>query len=64
VRRGDALAAARLRLVTVGGYNVHDIAAMAATHPESPADEARNWYQWYFPQSNADAPDSPGTGAS
>jgi len=34
-------------LVTVGGYNVHDIAAMAAT-PESPADEARNWYQWYF----------------
>ena len=34
-------------LVTVGGYNVHDIAAMATT-PESPADEARNWYQWYF----------------
>jgi pimeloyl-ACP methyl ester carboxylesterase len=34
-------------LVTVGGYNVHDIAVMAAT-PEPPADEARNWYQWYF----------------
>lgn len=34
-------------LVTVGGYNVHDIAAMAAT-PQPPADEARNWYQWYF----------------
>jgi pimeloyl-ACP methyl ester carboxylesterase len=34
-------------LVTVGGYNVHDIAAMAGT-PEPLADEARNWYQWYF----------------
>jgi pimeloyl-ACP methyl ester carboxylesterase len=34
-------------LVTVSGYNVHDITAMAAT-PEPPADEARNWYQWYF----------------
>jgi pimeloyl-ACP methyl ester carboxylesterase len=34
-------------LVTVGGYNVHDIAAMAAT-PQAPAEEARNWYQWYF----------------
>jgi pimeloyl-ACP methyl ester carboxylesterase len=34
-------------LVTVGGYNVHDIAAMAAS-PQPPAEEARNWYQWYF----------------
>lgn len=34
-------------LVTVGGYNVQDIAAMSTT-PEPPADEARNWYQWYF----------------
>ncbi len=34
-------------LVTVGGYNVHDIATMAST-PEEPALESRNWYQWYF----------------
>jgi pimeloyl-ACP methyl ester carboxylesterase len=34
-------------LVTVGGNNVQDIAAMAAT-PEPPADEARNLCQWYF----------------
>ena len=34
-------------LVTVGGYNVHDIAAMSIT-PEEPAVESRNWYQWYF----------------
>lgn len=34
-------------LVTVGGYNVHDIAAMANS-PEHPAIESRNWYQWYF----------------
>ena len=34
-------------LVTVGGYNVQDIAAMATT-PEPPTDEARSWYQWYF----------------
>lgn len=34
-------------LVTIGGYNVHDVAAMA-TVPEPPATEARNWYQWYF----------------
>ena len=34
-------------LVTVGGYNVHDIAAMSIT-PEEPAIESRNWYQWYF----------------
>jgi len=34
-------------LVSVGGYNVHDIAAMARI-PELPAAESRNWYQWYF----------------
>jgi pimeloyl-ACP methyl ester carboxylesterase len=34
-------------LVTVGGYNVHDIATMAST-PDPPAVECRNWYQWYF----------------
>ncbi|WP_144833374.1 alpha/beta fold hydrolase [Microbacterium sp. BH-3-3-3] len=34
-------------LVTVGGYNVHDIAAMATT-PSPPDEESRNWYQWYF----------------
>ncbi|GAA1822421.1 alpha/beta fold hydrolase [Agromyces salentinus] len=34
-------------LVTVGGYNVHDIAAMA-TVPDEPVEERRNWYQWYF----------------
>ena len=34
-------------LVTIGGYNVHDVKAMA-TIPEAPEIEARNWYQWYF----------------
>ena len=34
-------------LVSVGGYNVHDIATMSRT-PELPAVESRNWYQWYF----------------
>lgn len=34
-------------LVTVAGYNVHDIAVMSTT-AQPPADEARNWYQWYF----------------
>lgn len=34
-------------LVTVAGYNVHDIAAMS-TIPTPPADESRNWYQWYL----------------
>src|SRR5918997_1860907 len=34
-------------LVTVAGYNVHDIATMATT-PDEPAIESRNWYQWYF----------------
>jgi pimeloyl-ACP methyl ester carboxylesterase len=34
-------------LVSIGGYNVHDVTAMAAV-PEHPATEARNWYQWYF----------------
>jgi pimeloyl-ACP methyl ester carboxylesterase len=34
-------------LVTVGGYNVHDIATMSTT-PDHPAEERRNWYQWYF----------------
>jgi pimeloyl-ACP methyl ester carboxylesterase len=34
-------------LVTVGGYNVHDIVAMS-TIPDLPAVERRNWYQWYF----------------
>lgn len=34
-------------LVTIGGYNVHDVEVMAAV-PEDPATEARNWYQWYF----------------
>ena len=34
-------------LVTVGGYNVHDIATMSIT-PDEPAVESRNWYQWYF----------------
>lgn len=34
-------------LVTVGGYNVHDIATMSTT-PAEPAEESLNWYQWYF----------------
>ncbi len=34
-------------LVTIGGYNVHDVTAMAGV-PEPPDAEARNWYQWYF----------------
>ncbi|CAN5591504.1 alpha/beta hydrolase [soil metagenome] len=34
-------------LVSVGGYNVHDIATMASI-PELPVVESRNWYQWYF----------------
>ncbi|HEY0249867.1 MAG TPA: alpha/beta hydrolase [Gryllotalpicola sp.] len=34
-------------LVTIGGYNVHDVKAMA-TVPERPSTEAKNWYQWYF----------------
>ncbi|MFF2317910.1 alpha/beta fold hydrolase [Arthrobacter sp. NPDC058097] len=34
-------------LVTIGGYNVHDVKAMATT-PEPPAIEANNWHQWYF----------------
>jgi pimeloyl-ACP methyl ester carboxylesterase len=34
-------------LVSIGGYNVHDIAAMSST-PEPPAVESHNWYQWYF----------------
>ena len=34
-------------LVTIGGYNVHDVTRMA-TVPELPAVEAMNWYQWYF----------------
>ena len=35
-----------LGLVTVGGYNVQDIAA--ADHPETPAREKAKWYQHYF----------------
>ncbi|ANE82731.1 alpha/beta hydrolase [Mycobacterium adipatum] len=34
-------------LVSVSGYNVHDIATMSTT-PEAPALESRSWYQWYF----------------
>ncbi|HEY2528656.1 MAG TPA: alpha/beta hydrolase [Xanthobacteraceae bacterium] len=33
-------------LVTVNGYNIQDIAA--AVQPQSPAQERRFWYQWYF----------------
>ncbi len=33
-------------LVTVNGYNIHDIAA--AARPASPEDEHRYWYQYYF----------------
>ncbi len=42
-----ALWPARVRaLVTVGGYNVQDIAA--APEPAAPEAELRLWYQWYF----------------
>lgn len=34
-------------LVSVVGYNVHDIAVMSST-PDEPSSESRNWYQWYF----------------
>lgn len=34
-------------LITVSGYNVHDIATMSVT-PAPPSEESRNWYQWYF----------------
>lgn len=33
-------------LVTVGGYNIQNIAE--AAKPGSPATEYRRWYQWYF----------------
>ena len=33
-------------LVTMGGYNIQDIAAAAT--PAAPATEHRRWYQWYF----------------
>jgi pimeloyl-ACP methyl ester carboxylesterase len=33
-------------LVTIGGYNIQDIAASAT--PASPDREHRLWYQWYF----------------
>jgi pimeloyl-ACP methyl ester carboxylesterase len=33
-------------LVTMGGYNIQNIAA--AAKPASPAAEHRYWYQWYF----------------
>jgi pimeloyl-ACP methyl ester carboxylesterase len=33
-------------LVTVNGYNIQDIAAWA--EPQSPLQERRFWYQWYF----------------
>jgi pimeloyl-ACP methyl ester carboxylesterase len=33
-------------LVSVGGYNIQNIAA--AARPQSPAAEHRYWYQWYF----------------
>ncbi len=33
-------------LVTMGGYNIQNIAA--AAQPASPAAEYRYWYQWYF----------------
>jgi len=35
-----------LGLVTVNGYNVHDLAASG--QPSSPENEYRYWYQWYF----------------
>lgn len=34
-------------LVTVGGYNTHDVADMSSV-PDEPAVEAMNWYQFYF----------------
>jgi pimeloyl-ACP methyl ester carboxylesterase len=33
-------------LVTVGGYNIQNIAE--AARPAAPATEYRRWYQWYF----------------
>jgi len=33
-------------LVTCGGYNIHDIAG--STQPQSPVNEHRYWYQYYF----------------
>lgn len=33
-------------LVSIGGYNIQDIAANAA--PDAPEQEHRFWYQWYF----------------
>jgi pimeloyl-ACP methyl ester carboxylesterase len=33
-------------LVTVNGYNIQDIAGAGA--PQTPAQERRLWYQWYF----------------
>lgn len=33
-------------LVTIGGYNVHNVAADAL--PAAPGQEQRYWYQWYF----------------
>ena len=33
-------------LVSIGGYNIQDIAA--AAHPAAPVQELRFWYQWYF----------------
>ncbi len=33
-------------LVTVGGYNLHDVAADIM--PAAPEQEQRYWYQWYF----------------
>lgn len=42
-----ALWPARARaLVTVNGYNVHDIAG--SVRPQAPEDEHRMWYQYYF----------------
>jgi pimeloyl-ACP methyl ester carboxylesterase len=42
-----ALWPARVRaLVTVNGYNVHDIAG--SVRPQAPEDEHRMWYQYYF----------------
>lgn len=34
-------------LVTISGYNTHDVAAMASV-PDVPEVEAMNWYQFYF----------------
>ena len=33
-------------LVTIGGYNIQNIAA--ALEPASAEQEYRHWYQWYF----------------